>query len=214
MGFWGFCFNSFIFIFFISITNFLFGYHETYIRYPTIVYFKLKTTYLCTQKLCPFTSIHHGLCYWCYYLHLFTICIQGLERGWSQAMECFRVHSWDWGCWACYPRHRQVWLLPGLLVDHAGGRTQVRVVTICWSVARTAVHKPVIWVWASLKWCSSVLGSTTVSQLPICIPKLPQRHFCSWKTAKLLLEWRNMSRETSILPSYWCPSQAIFKKHV
>lgn len=90
----------------------------------------------------------------------------------------------------------------------------IRVVTICWSVARTTVHKPVIGVWPSLKWCSSVLGSTTVSQLPTCIPKLPQRHFCSWKTAKLLLEWRNVSREPSILPSYWCPSQAIFKKHV
>ena len=124
MGFWGFCFNSFIF--FISITNFLFGYHETYIRYPTTVYFKLKTIYLCTQKLCPFTSIHHGLCYWRYSLHLFTMRIQGLETGWSQAMACFRVHSWVWDCWACYQRHRQLWLLPGPLVDHAGGRTKIK----------------------------------------------------------------------------------------
>ena len=136
----------------------------------------------------------------------------GVGEGWSQAMQCFRAHSWHWCCWACYLRHREVWLLPGHLVDSAGGRTKIkwgcshmRDVAISWCVARTVVHKLVIWVWAGLKWHSSVLGSTVVSQLPTWISKLPQRHFCSWKAAKLLLEWGSMSRGPPVLPSCWCP---------
>ena len=80
MGFCNFCFNSFIFVFYMSITNFLCDYHEAYIGSPTAVYFKLKTTWLLLHTKTP----HFYFSPTMFYVTDVTIyiCLQCISRGW------------------------------------------------------------------------------------------------------------------------------------